>query len=192
MAKAKASEKKERKMTKSELKALLKNAEIDIVSNDTAQLIYKCPITHQEIYLDEYGDTESVGMDVLQSMKSKAKDFFRKYWIIIEDVYIPNSEANISVEDVYNFLGLSNVYEEISDFEGGYFDNLLLKEKNDKFADRVEDMDKKMLAQLITRSVTLYQEGKFDNSRKQTILEGLADNEYLYKENDMKPKKKKK
>ena len=53
-------------------------------------------------------------------------------------------------------------------------------------------MDKKMLAQLITRSVTLYQEGKFDNSRKQTILEGLADNEFLYKENDMKPKKKKK
>lgn len=189
---AKASEKKERKMTKSELKALLKNAEIDIVSNDTAQLIYKCPITHQEIYLDEYGDTESVGMDVLQSMKSKAKDFFRKYWIIIEDVYIPNSEVDVSVEDVYNFLGLSNVYEEISDFEGGYFDNLLLKEKNDKFADRVEDMDKKMLAQLITRSVTLYQEGKFDNSRKQTILEGLADNEFLYKENDMKPKKKKK
>lgn len=189
---AKASNKKEKKMTKSELKALLKNAEMDIVSNDTAQLLYKCPVTHQEIYLDEYGDSESVGMDVLQSMKSKAKDFFRKHWIIIEDVYVPGSDVDVSVEDVYNFLGLSNVYKEISEFKGDYFDNLLLKEKNDKFADRVEDMDRKILAQLISRSVVLYKDGKFDNSRKQTILEDIVDNEYLYKENDMKPKKKKK
>lgn len=183
---------KPRKITKSELKAALKNAEIDIVSNDNAQLLYICPITHQEIYLDEYGDTESVSMDVLQSMKSKAKDFFRKYWVIIEDVYIPDSELDITVEDVYNYLGLSNVYKEISEFEGGYFDSLLLKEKTEKFEKRVEDMDKKMLGQLISRSVTLYKDGSFNNSSKQRLLEDITDNEFLYKEGDLKPKKKNK
>lgn len=186
-----AKKQEKRRITKSELKLLLKNAEIDIASNDTARLLFKCPITHQEVLLEEYGDTESISMEVLQSMKNKSKDFFKKYWIIIEDVYIPNSDEDITVEDVYKYLGLSDVYETISQYEGGYFDNLLLKEKTDRFINRVEDMDKKMLAQLITRSVDLYKEGKFENSRKQSFLEELADNEFLYKENDMKPRKKK-
>lgn len=188
---AKAKVEKERKITKSELKNILKNAEIDIVSNDNARLFYLCPITHQEIHLDEYGDTESVSMDVLQSMKSKAKDFFRKYWIIIENIYIPNSDVDVSVEDVYGYLGLGKLYDNIKDFDVDYFDNILTKDTVDKFEKRLDKMDKKMITQLITRSVQLYKEGTFRDSSKQLILEDIVDNEFLYKEADIKPKKKK-
>lgn len=181
-----------RKLTKSELKTILKNADIDIVSNDKAQLIYKCPITFQEIYLDEYGDTESVSIDALQTMKSKAKDFLRKYWIVIEDVYVPNSDVEVSVEDVYNYLGLSSIYENIKDFDSDYLDNILKKDKVEKFKDRIDNMDKKLVGQLISRAVELYKNKEFTDSSKMLILEDLTDNEFLFKEADMKPKTKKK
>lgn len=189
---AKTSEVKERKITKSELKILLKNAEIDIVSNDKAQLIYKCPTTHQEMYLDEYGDTESVTIDFLQSMKTKAKSFFTKYWIVIEDVYVPNSELGITVEDVYDFLGLSSVYKNLKDFDCDYLDNILNRDKIEKFKDRIENMDKKMVVQLISRAVELYKNGEFTDSSKMLVLEDIADNEYLFKEANLKSKKSKK
>lgn len=187
----KKSESKTKKLTKSELKTILKTADIDIVSNDKAQLVYKCPITFQEIYLDEYGDTESVTIDVLQTMKSKAKDFLRKYWIIIEDVYVPNSDVEVTVEDVYGYLGLSNVYANIKDFNSDYLDNILLKDRIEKFEERLQNMDKKLVTQLTSRAVELYQQGEFTNSGKMLILEDLTDNEYLFKESDLKTKKRK-
>lgn len=184
--------KTERKLTKSELKGILKNADIDIVSNDKAQLVYKCPVTFQEIYLDEYGDTESVSIDVLQTMKSRAKDFLRKYWIVIEDVYIPNSDVEVTVEDIYNYLGLSHVYENIKGFNSEYMDNILKKDKVEKFKNRVDNMDKKLLGQLISRAVELYQNKEFTDSSKMLILQDITDNVYLFSESDMIPKSKKK
>lgn len=183
--------KKERKLTKSELKTILKQADIEIVSNDKAQLIYKCPVTFQEVYLEEYGDVESVSIDLLQTMKSKSKDFLRKYWIIIEDVYIPNSDTEITVEDVYNYLGLSDAYKHIKDFDSNYMDNILKNDKIEKFQKRIEKMDRKLLGQLISRAVELYQSKDFYDSGKMLILQEITDNEFLFSESDMKPKNKK-
>lgn len=179
-----------KKLTKSEIKLLLKTAEIDIVSNDKAQLVYKCPRTFQEIYLDEYGDTESVSIDLLQSMKSKARDFFSKYWIVLESVYVPNSDADVTVEDVYNYLGLSSVYENIKDFDEDYFNNIL-KLPFDDFKVRVENMDKGLLGQLISIAVELYQNNDFNDAGKMLLMEDITDNEYLFKESNLKTKKNK-
>lgn len=179
-----------KKLTKSELKLLLKTAEIDIVSNDKAQLVFKCPRTFQEIYLDTYGDTESVSMDLLQSMKSKARDFFSKYWIVLESVYIPGSDAEVTVEDVYGYLGLSSVYENIKDFDEDYFDNIL-KMPFEAFKTRVENMDKGLLGQLISIAVELYQNDEFNDAGKMLLFEDLTDNEYLFKESKLKTKKNK-
>lgn len=177
-----------KKLTKSELKLILKTADIDVVSNDKAQLIYKCPVTFQELFLEEYGDVESVSIDLLQSMKSKARDFFRKYWIIIEDVYVPNSEVDVTVEDVYNYLGLSDVYKNIKEFGVNYLDSILELD-TDSFNKKINEMDKKLLTQLISRAIALYQDDKFNDSSKMLILEDLMDNEYLFKESKMKTKK---
>lgn len=194
MAKGKDGEKvlkENKRLTKSELKKILKDAEVDIVSNDNAQLIYKCPKTFQEVYLEEFGDTESVSMDLLQTMKSKARDFFEKYWIILEDVYVPDldKDVEITIEDVYDYLGLSKIYNRIENLDSDYLDNVLIKYKFDKFKESIDKMDKKLLSQLISRSVALYKDGEFTDSSKQTILESITDNEYLFKENDLKTKK---
>lgn len=194
MAKGKDGEKalkESKKLTKSELKKILKDAEVEVVSNDNAQLIYKCPKTFQEVYLEEFGDTESVSMDLLQTMKSKARDFFEKYWIILEDVYVPDldKDVEITIEDVYDYLGLSKIYNRIENLDSDYLDNVLIKYKFDKFKESIDKMDKKLLSQLISRSVALYKDGEFTDSSKQTILESITDNEYLFKENDLKTKK---
>lgn len=194
MAKGKDGEKalkESKKLTKSELKKILKDAEVEVVSNDNAQLIYKCPKTFQEVYLEEFGDTESVSMDLLQTMKSKARDFFEKYWIILEDVYVPDldKDVEITIEDVYDYLGLSKIYNRIENLDSDYLDNVLIKYKFDKFKESIDKMDKKLLSQLISRSVALYKDGEFTDSSKQTILESITDNEYLFKKNDLKTKK---
>ena len=110
-------------------------------------------------------------MALLQSMKSSARDFFAKYWIIIEDVYVPNCDEDITVEDVYEFLGLSKIYENIKDVDCDYFENVLKNDSFEEFERRINKMDKKLLTQLINRAVDLYRSKDFADSFKIDLME---------------------
>lgn len=170
------------KLTKSEIRRLLKDAEVDIIANDNAQLIYHCGRTKEELYLSGFGDAETVSMGLLQSMKSSSRSFFTKHWIIIEDVYVPNCDEDITVEDVYTFLGLGSIYESIKDVDCSYFENILNNDSFEDFERRIGKMDKKLLTQLINRAVDLYRGKKFSDSFKIDLMEKKIDKIDLFRD----------
>lgn len=174
--------KKEKRLTKSELKGILMKAEFDVISNSKGKVFYICPRTNQELVLSKYGEGDSISFDMLSTMKQKSRGLLENYHIIIEDVYVADKEVNISVEDVYSYLGLAHVYNELEDFfEGTYLDDVLLKEAHEEFSRRIKRMDKKLLKKLIARSVELFEENRFNSHDKMLLFQEMTNNEFLYR-----------
>lgn len=179
-----------RKITKSEMRRILADAEFDVISNDNALLFYRCSRTGQELTLAKYGDRDSISFDMLSTMKQSARNFLEKYWIIIEDIYIPNSDVVVTVEDVYEYLGLSNVYKEINKcFDSvDNLEYLLLETDNETFDKQVEAMDKKMFNQLVALAIELFNAKKLVDQNKIMLIKSYAGDEYLF-EQETKNKK---
>lgn len=183
-----------KKLSKSELKKYLKNADIDVVSNFTLNIYVPCDSTGEELNLVRYGEGDTITVDMLKHIKKDARLLLEKGWLIIEDVYIDDlpDDVEIEVKDVYEFLSLGKVYEKIKDLDTDYFDNLILKSKRDDFERRVEKMDTALRMVLINRAIDLYKEKEFTDSSKQRILVELECNETLFSEYDKVVSKKKK
>lgn len=198
MAKSKTIEKDNekviRKISKSELKKYLKNADVDVVSNFTLNIYAPCPSTGEELNLVDYGDSDTVTIDMLLFIKKKARFLLEKGWLVIEDVYIEDlpEDVEIEVKDIYEFLSLGKVYDKIKDLDTDYFDNLLLKEKYVEFEKRVRKMDSALRVVLINRAIDLYKQKEFSDSNKQRILIDIECNETLFSEYDEVASKKKK
>lgn len=183
-----------KKLSKSELKKYLKNADIDVVSNFTLNIYVPCESTGEELNLVRYGEGDTITVDMLRHIKQDARLLLEKGWLIIEDVYIDDlpDDVEIEVKDVYEFLSLGKVYENIKDLDTDYFDNLILKSKRDDFERRVEKMDAALRMVLINRAIDLYKDKEFTDSSKQRILVELECNETLFSEYDEVVSKKKK
>ncbi len=190
MAKAKAKVEVEKKqpvkLTKSILKRLLSNADFGVVSNTRASMFYKCSRTGQELHLNEFGDMDSMSFDAIASMNQKSKSLLNTASIIIEDVYIPDSDEIVEIKDVYEYLGLGSVYGEIEKHcIDTTFDEILLQEKVSSFAKRIKNMDKKILTTLLHRAVELFNKGQFTDHAKMTYLKETSGNIYLFESRNL-------
>ena len=53
-------------------------------------------------------------------MHSKHKDYFDRYWILIVDVFC--DDDSIEVEDVYDYIGIAKLYQNIESPNQDFFD----------------------------------------------------------------------
>lgn len=171
-----------------ELRKLLhRDTEVLVMNNTQGGFFYRCPKTHMEINMSEFGDTEVVTIELLEAMKNRAKKLFKNYCLIVVDVY-PDDELEgvIEILDVLAYLGISDLYENINDeleyngeiYGTEFFDNLIIKKSKDEFNKIVSKMNNRLLVQLTHRAVVLYQSGKFDSRYKMEQIQdklGLED-----------------
>lgn len=168
-------------------KMLTRDTEVLIMNNTQGGFYYKCPKTHMEINMLEFGDTEVVTIELLEAMKNRARVAFKNYCIMIVDVY-PEAEFEdvIEVSDVLNYLGIADLYNIVTDelenngdlYSEEFFDNLIINKSRDEFEKIAKKMNKKLLIQLAHRAVLLYQTGKFDSRYKMEFIQeklGLED-----------------
>ena len=168
-------------------KMLTRDTEVLIMNNTQGGFYYKCPKTHMEINMLEFGDTEVVTIELLEAMKNRARVAFKNYCIMIVDVY-PEAEFEdvIEISDVLNYLGIADLYNIVTDelenngdlYSEEFFDNLIINKSRDEFEKIAKKMNKKLLIQLAHRAVLLYQTGKFDSRYKREFIQeklGLED-----------------
>ena len=97
-------------------KMISRDTEVLIMNNTQGGFYYSCPKTHMEINMSEFGDTEVVTIELLESMKNRAKVLFKNYCIMVVDVYPePEFEDVIEISDVLNYLGIADLYNIVSD-----------------------------------------------------------------------------
>ena len=168
-------------------KMLTRDTEVLIMNNTQGGFYYKCPKTHMEINMLEFGDTEVVTIELLEAMKNRARIAIKNYCIMIVDVY-PEAEFEdvIEISDVLNYLGIADLYNIVTDelenngdlYSEEFFDNLIINKSRDEFEKIAKKMNKKLLIQLAHRAVLLYQTGKFDSRYKMEFIQeklGLED-----------------
>lgn len=168
-------------------KMLTRDTEVLIMNNTQGGFYYKCPKTHMEINMLEFGDTEVVTIELLEAMKNRARVAFKNYCIMIVDVY-PEAEFEdvIEISDVLNYLGIADLYNIVTDelenngdlYGEEFFDSLIINKSRDEFEKIAKKMNKKLLIQLAHRAVLLYQTGKFDSRYKMEFIQeklGLED-----------------
>ena len=51
------------------------NIDVEIMNLAGGEVFYRCPKTHSEITLESVGDTETVDLDLLMTMKNRHKGF---------------------------------------------------------------------------------------------------------------------
>lgn len=172
-----------KKLTLAEKRKILKDCEVCLMNNTGAYIMYRDNKTMDEIELPTYGDTDIIEIELVRRMAMKSRGFFEKYWVLVTD-FICDDER-IQLEDVYDYLGISKYYNKDEDEEivlpnGDFFDDILLTGKSKTFKKYVDNMNNRLLTQLVNRAVMLYKEGKFDSSVKIQILEEKINREGFF------------
>ena len=167
------------KLTQTQKRKILKDAEAVIINNSGANIFYKDENLGIEIELPSYGDQDIVELETLRRMAVKSKGFFEKYWILVVDFMC--DDERIEIEDVYDYLGISKYYKGMEDLPSGdFFDDLLLNDSIKNFRKYVDKLNSKLMTQLCNRAITLYQEGSFDSSQKINIIEEKINREHFF------------
>jgi len=170
-------------------KMITRDTEVLIMNNTQGGFYYSCPKTHIEINMSEFGDTEVVTIELLESMKNRARILFKNYCIMVVDVYPePEFEDVIEISDVLNYLGIADLYNVVSDelenngdlYSEEFFDNLIINKSRDEFEKIAKKMNKKLLIQLSHRAVLLYQTGRFDSRYKMEFIQEKLGMEDLF------------
>ena len=170
-------------------KMLSRDTEVLIMNNTQGGFYYRCPKTNMEINMLEFGDTEVVTIELLEAMKNRSRIAFKNYCIMIVDVYPePEYEDVIEINDVLNYLGISDLYNIVNDelentgdlYSEEFFDNLIINKSKDEFEKIAKKMNRKLLIQLAHRSVLLYQTGRFDSRYKMEFIQEKLGMEELF------------
>lgn len=160
--------KKAKKKTKAELKKALEGAEAVIINNDGCAIGYS-DNNGIEFQLQTKGDSEILEVEDLRKMHLRKKDFFNKYWILIVDVIC--DDADITLEDVYDYIGIGKLYKDFENPDEDFFDDMLLETTVKEFKSMLEKMNNALVLQLFNRAVELYKKEEFTDSFKIKALE---------------------
>ena len=71
-------------------KILTKDTEVLVMNNTQGHFYYNCPKTNVGVDLNGFGDTQVVPLELLETMKRRAKKFFQNYLIMINQEFLLN------------------------------------------------------------------------------------------------------
>lgn len=171
-----------KKKTKAQLRKILREAEVVVVNNFGLKLRYESNDGF-ELELLSYLDTDVVEIEELRKMHVKKKAFFNNYWILITEVVC--DDETITLEDVYEYIGISKLYKEFKNPNDEFFEKLLLEVPFSEFKQMLEKLNKELIVQLFVRATELYKERRLNDSFKIAEIERLVGREDCFK--DIKP-----
>ena len=157
-----------KKKSKAELRKILKDAEAVVINNFGVKVKYE-DNNGFELELLSYGDSEIVEIEELRKMHVRKKSFFNNYWILITEVIC--DDESVTLEDVYEYIGISKLYKEFANPDNEFFTDLLLDTSLDEFEKVLNNMNKELVLQLFLRATELYQEKELNDFFKIRAIE---------------------
>lgn len=167
-----------KKKSKAELRKILKEAEVVVVNNFGTKIGYYD--NGFELQLLAYGDSDVVEVEELRKMHVKKKAFFNNYWLLITEVFC--EDDSITLEDAYEYIGISKLYKDIANPNEDFFDELLIDSDFDDFKKIIDKMNKELIVQMFVRATNLYKEGKLRDSFKIMYIEEKVDREDYFRD----------
>ena len=157
-----------KKKSKAELRKILKDAEAVVINNFGVKVKYE-DNNGFELELLSYGDSEIVEVEELRKMHVRKKSYFNNYWILITEVIC--DDESVTLEDVYEYIGISKLYKEFANPDNEFFTDLLLDTSLDEFEKILDTMNKELVLQLFLRATELYQEKELNDFFKIRAIE---------------------
>ena len=157
-----------KKKSKAELRKILKDAEAVVINNFGVKVKYE-DNNGFELELLSYGDSEIVEVEELRKMHVRKKSYFNNYWILITEVIC--DDESVTLEDVYEYIGISKLYKEFANPDNEFFTDLLLDTSLDEFEKVLNTMNKELVFQLFLRATELYQEKELNDFFKIRAIE---------------------
>ena len=157
-----------KKKSKAELRKILKDAEAVVINNFGVKIKYE-DNNGFELELLSYGDSEIVEVEELRKMHVRKKSFFNNYWILITEVIC--DDESVTLEDVYEYIGISKLYKEFANPDNEFFTDLLLDTSLDEFEKILDNMNKELVFQLFLRATELYQRKELNDFFKIKAIE---------------------
>ena len=157
-----------KKKSKAELRKILKDAEAVVINNFGVKVKYE-DNNGFELELLSYGDSEIVEVEELRKMHVRKKSFFNNYWILITEIIC--DDESVTLEDVYEYIGISKLYKEFANPDNEFFTDLLLDTSLDEFEKVLNTMNKELVYQLFLRATELYQEKELNDFFKIRAIE---------------------
>ena len=157
-----------KKKSKAELRKILKDAEAVVINNFGVKVKYE-DNNGFELELLSYGDSEIVEVEELRKMHVRKKSYFNNYWILITEVIC--DDESVTLEDVYEYIGISKLYKEFANPDNEFFTDLLLDTSLDEFEKVLNAMNKELVFQLFLRATELYQEKELNDFFKIRAIE---------------------
>ena len=157
-----------KKKSKAELRKILKDAEVVVINNFGVKVKYE-DNNGFELELLSYGDSEIVEVEELRKMHVRKKSFFNNYWILITEVIC--DDESVTLEDVYEYIGISKLYKEFANPDNEFFTDLLLDTSLDEFEKVLNNMNKELVYQLFLRATELYQRKELNDFFKIRAIE---------------------
>ena len=157
-----------KKKSKSELRKILKGAEAVVINNFGVKVKYE-DNNGFELELLSYGDSEIVEIEELRKMHVRKKSYFNNYWILITEVIC--DDESVTLEDVYEYIGISKLYKDFANPDNEFFTDLLLDTSLDEFEKVLNNMNKELIFQLFLRATELYQRKELNDFFKIRAIE---------------------
>ena len=157
-----------KKKSKAELRKILKDAEAVVINNFGVKVKYE-DNNGFELELLSYGDSEIVEVEELRKMHVRKKSYFNNYWILITEVIC--DDESVTLEDVYEYIGISKLYKDFANPDNEFFTDLLLDTSLDEFEKVLNNMNKELVFQLFLRATELYQEKELNDFFKIRAIE---------------------
>ena len=161
-----------KKKSKAELRKILKDAEAVVINNFGVKVKYE-DNNGFELELLSYGDSEIVEVEELRKMHVRKKSFFNNYWILITEIIC--DDESVTLEDVYEYIGISKLYKEFANPDNEFFTDLLLDTSLDEFEKILDNMNKELVFQLFLRATELYQRKELNDFFKIRAIENKVD-----------------
>ena len=157
-----------KKKSKAELRKILKDAEAVVINNFGVKVKYE-DNNGFELELLSYGDSEIVEVEELRKMHVRKKSYFNNYWILITEVIC--DDESVTLEDVYEYIGISKLYKDFANPDNEFFTDLLLDTSLDEFEKVLNNMNKELVFQLFLRATELYQRKELNDFFKIRAIE---------------------
>ena len=157
-----------KKKSKAELRKILKDAEAVVINNFGVKVKNE-DNNGFELELVSDGDSEIVEVEELRKMHVRKKSFFNNYWILITEIIC--DDESVTLEDVYEYIGISKLYKEFANPDNEFFTDLLLDTSLDEFEKILDNMNKELVLQLLLRATELYQEKELNDFFKIRAIE---------------------
>ncbi|MGL5718476.1 MAG: hypothetical protein ACRCX2_36065 [Paraclostridium sp.] len=157
-----------RQQTRKAIKKQADNITIYIVNLSPNQV--KFTYKDNDVFdLKEEGDEADVTLDEFSALKNGHKGYFEKHHIAITDIDC-DGEDDFELEEILEYLGISDVYDNIENYDIDYIKYILTKMDAYDLEKLLATCDDALAERIAERAVKMLKKGKFDSIRKQKLI----------------------